>query len=89
MLPMSVQVNIRLDDAIVEQIDGWAVIRGVSRPELVRAVLTEWIRLQERERIEDEYRRAYAAHPETEADLHRAADAARRLVDEEPWERWW
>jgi metal-responsive CopG/Arc/MetJ family transcriptional regulator len=89
MSAVSVQVNVRLDEAIVEQIDGWAVVRGVSRPELVRAVLTEWIRRQERERIEDEYRQAYAAHPETDDDLRRAADAARRLVDEEPWESWW
>jgi Arc/MetJ-type ribon-helix-helix transcriptional regulator len=89
MPAVSVQVNVRLDEAIVEQIDGWAVARGVSRPELVRAVLTEWIRRQERERIEDEYRQAYATHPETDGDLRRAADAARRLVDDEPWESWW
>jgi metal-responsive CopG/Arc/MetJ family transcriptional regulator len=86
---VSVQVNIRLDETMIEQIDGWAVIRGVTRPELVRNVLTEWLQLQERRRVEDEYRAAYTAHPESDDDLRRAAEAARRLVEEEPWEPWW
>lgn len=83
------QVNIRLDEALVEELDGWTTVRGVSRPELVREVLTEWLRRQRRAEIEAEYRAAYEAHPETDEELADAHDAAVRLVAEEPWERWW
>lgn len=89
MLAVSVQVNVRLEEATVSKIDGWAVVRGVSRPELVRQVLTEWLRRQERERIEAEYRDAYGAQPESTDDLERASESARRLVAEEPWDPWW
>lgn len=83
------QMNLRLDAAVVEQLDGWAVVRGISRPELVRGVLTDWLRDQDRQRIEAEYRTAYAEHPETDHDVARATEDARRLVEEEPWAPWW
>lgn len=83
------QVNIRLDEAVVGEIDGWAVVRGVSRPELVRHVLLGWLAHQRREQIEAQYRAAYADEPESEEDLARAEDAAQRLTAEEPWQPWW
>jgi len=78
-----------LDEATVERLDGWAVMRGVSRPELVKAVLAEWLRRQEREHVAAEYRRAYEEHPETDEELASARESARQLVEEEPWTRWW
>lgn len=84
-----VQVNIRLDDTVVEELDGWAVVRGMSRPDLVREVLTDWLRRQRRREIEQEYRSAYREHPESADDLERAAEAARRLTEEETWQPWW
>ncbi|CAN5730015.1 hypothetical protein BH20ACT4_BH20ACT4_10720 [soil metagenome] len=86
---MSTQVNIRLDAGIIEQIDGWTVIRGLSRPELIREAINEWLRRQQQERIAQDYRRAYAEHPETDEEMQRADANARRAVQEEPWEKWW
>ena len=86
---MSMQVNIRLEDVIVEELDGWAVIRGISRPELIRDVLTLWLKRQRSEEIAEEYRKAYEKYPETEEQLARADSNLRRLVEEEPWEPWW
>jgi len=86
---MSMQVNIRLDETFVEEIDGWAVLRGLSRPELIRKALAEWMGLQESERIAEQYAQAYAAHPETEDELGVADENARLLVAEEPWQQWW
>lgn len=86
---MSTQVNIRLDAGIIEQIDGWTVIRGLSRPELIREAINEWLRRQQEERIAHDYRSAYAEHPETDEEMQRADANARRAVQEEPWEKWW
>jgi len=82
-------MNLRLDESVIAQLDGWAVRRGISRPKLVRSVLTEWLRDQDRQRIEAEFRAAYADRPETDDDLARATQDARRLVQEEPWTPWW
>jgi metal-responsive CopG/Arc/MetJ family transcriptional regulator len=86
---MSTQVNIRLDDVVIEQLDGWTVIRGISRPELIREAIEEWLRRKEDERIGEQYRRAYEEFPETEEEMARAEENARRAVQEEPWEKWW
>ncbi len=86
---MSTQVNVRLDAVTVEQIDGWTVIRGISRPELIREAIEQWLRRQDEERIAEEYRRAYEEFPETEEELQQAEENARRLAEEEPWEKWW
>jgi predicted transcriptional regulator len=86
---MSVQLNVRLDEAIVESLDGWAIVRGVSRPALVKEAIVEWLRHQDAAQIEAKYRQAYADHPETDDELQRAEESATRLIDEEPWEKWW
>lgn len=86
---MSNQVNIRLDVATVEQLDGWAVIRSSSRPEIIREALAAWFKQLDDERIAEEYRRAYEEFPETEDEMQQAYDNAHRLIEEEPWERPW
>ncbi len=70
---MSVQVNVRLDDATVARIDGLTVIRGSTRPELIREAVEEWLRRRDAERIDEQYRRAYADDPR-----HGRRDGARR-----------
>jgi metal-responsive CopG/Arc/MetJ family transcriptional regulator len=84
-----VQVNVRLDDGIVEQLDGWTVIRGVGRPELIREAVSEWLRRREDERVGEAYRRAYEEMPETDDELEQAAANARHAIAEEPWAKWW
>lgn len=83
------QVNIRLEDVVVEELDGWAMIRGISRPELIREVLTTWLKRQRSEEIAEQYRRAYEEFPETEEELARAYENTVRMIKEEPWEKWW
>ncbi len=86
---MSIQVNIRLDDALVEAIDGWTVIRGISRPQLIREAIEEYLRRHEDERVAQQYRQAYSEHPESGEEMRRAAQNARRAISEEPWDRPW
>lgn len=86
---MSTQVNIRLDDVLLKELDETASERGVSRPEVVRDVLREWRKRKESERIAEEYRRAYTEFPQTEEELRWADVSARRAIAEEPWEKWW
>lgn len=86
---MSTQVNIRVDDALLKELDEAACERGVSRPEVVRDVLNEWRKRKESQRIAEEYRRAYTEFPQTDEEIARAEASARRAIAEEPWEKWW
>lgn len=87
---MSTQVNIRLDDALLKELDETASQRGVSRPEVVRDVLREWRKRKESERIAEEYRRAYTEFPETEEEMRWADWSARDAIAAEPCEEpWW
>jgi Arc/MetJ-type ribon-helix-helix transcriptional regulator len=81
-----VQVVARLDDTLVEELDG-LVASGVvaTRSEAVRLGL---------ERLLDEYRRkqiglrivdAYRRQPQTEEELAGLARNTRALIEEEPW----
>lgn len=49
----------------------------------------DWLRQQRREEIEAEYRAAYQEFPETEEEIAQAEENGRRLVADEPWEKWW
>jgi Arc/MetJ-type ribon-helix-helix transcriptional regulator len=80
------QVVARLDDTLVEELDG-LVADGVvaTRSEAVRLGL---------ERLLDEYRRkrigthivdAYRRQPQTEEELTGLARSTRALIEEEPW----
>jgi predicted DNA-binding protein len=86
---VSAQINIRLDDDAVAALDRLASEEGRTRAELVREAVQERLRGATQGRVAAAYREAYEDHPETAAELRRAEQAARRLVAEEPWERWW
>ena len=86
---MSVQVNVRLDERTIEQLDGWTVIRGKGRPDLIREAVREWLDRREDERVGDEYRRAYGDVPETDDEMEQAEANARLAIAEEPWSKWW
>lgn len=86
---MSVQVNIRVEEQLADELQGWAVLRNVSRADLVRGVIEDWVRQQRREQIEAEYRAAYTEFPETEEEMAEAEENGRQMVEEEPWEKWW
>jgi metal-responsive CopG/Arc/MetJ family transcriptional regulator len=86
---MSVQVNIRLDDELAEQVDKLAAEEGMTRAAIVRtALLQELVRRRERQ-IAEQYRKAYTEFPQTDEELRRAEMSARRAIAEEPWETWW
>ena len=86
---MAVQVNVRLDDHTVERLDGWTVIRGAGRPELIREAIKEWLSRREDERVGEGYRRAYSDVPETDDEMEQAEANARHAIAEEPWAKWW
>ena len=86
---MSNQVNIRLDDETIKKLDGWAVIRSSSRPEIIREALAAWFKHLDYERIAEEYRTAYEEFPETEEEMRDAYANAYRAIEEEPWKRPW
>ena len=78
-----------MDDETIEKLDGWAVVRCSSRPQIIRQALNELFKRLEDERIAEQYRAAYAEFPETEEEMQQAYDNAHRAIDEEPWERPW
>lgn len=86
---MSIQVNIRLDEDVVEALDELAAQEGWTRTELVRDALERRLHEESRRRTDVAYRKAYETQPESRDEVRRAARAASRLTSEEPWERWW
>jgi len=85
----SVQVNIRLDEAIVAELDAAAAADGLSRAEVVREAVLQSLRAAANARAATAYEQAYRDQPETEKELDRARRTALRLTTDEPWERWW
>ncbi len=86
---MTVQVNIRLDQDIVDALDVIAEEEGRTRAEIVRDAVRHRLEAAASARASVAYQRAYEEQPETDDELDRAERSARRLTSEEPWERWW
>lgn len=86
---MATQINIRLDDDAADALARLAVEEGRPRAEVARDAVHDRLRAVAQSRAAAAYREAYDEHPETAAELRRAEQSARRLVAEEPWERWW
>ncbi len=85
----SVQVNIRLDEAIVAELDAAAIAAGRTRAEVVREAVLHSLRAAADARAATAYEKAYGSQPETDEELDRARRTAVRLTADEPWERWW
>lgn len=80
------QLVTRIDDDLVRAIDE-LVAQGVveSRSDAVRLALRELVdRHRRRQRAEAEIA-AYTAMPQTEDELWGVDEAARRMIEEEPW----
>jgi predicted transcriptional regulator len=86
---VATQINIRLDDETVAQLDEMAAREGSTRTEIVKAAVLRLLRASERAALASAYRRAYQDQPETAGELRRAQRSAGRLTADESWERWW
>jgi len=84
-----IQVNIRLEPAVVAAVDLVAAEEGRTRAEVVRDAVIRRLRAAADDRAATAYAQAYRERPETDDELDRSTKAALRLTAEEPWERWW
>ena len=80
------QLVTRIDDDLAREVDG-LVAEGVvaSRSDAVRRALRELIDRHRRRRIAEADVAAYIAQPQTSEELAGVDEAARRMIEEEPW----
>jgi Arc/MetJ-type ribon-helix-helix transcriptional regulator len=80
------QLVTRVDDRLVEAIDV-LVAEGVvaSRSDAVRQALEALVDSHRRRRDAEATIAAYTAQPQTEDELRGVDEAARRMIEEEPW----
>jgi metal-responsive CopG/Arc/MetJ family transcriptional regulator len=80
------QLVTRIDDDLAREVDG-LVAEGVvaSRSDAVRRALRELIDRHRRRRIAEADVAAYIAQPQTAEELACVDEAARRMIEEEPW----
>jgi metal-responsive CopG/Arc/MetJ family transcriptional regulator len=80
------QLVTRIDDDLARDIDV-LVAEGVvaSRSEAVRQALRELIDRHRRRKIGDAIVEGYLRQPQTDEELAWTDEAARRMIEEEPW----
>ena len=80
------QLVTRIDDDLARDIDV-LVADGVvaSRSEAVRQALRELIDRHRRRKIGDSIVEGYLRQPQTDEELAWTDEAARRMIEEEPW----
>jgi metal-responsive CopG/Arc/MetJ family transcriptional regulator len=80
------QLVTRIDDDLVRQVDE-LVAEGVveSRSDAVRQALRELVDRHRRRRRAERDIAAYTAQPQTEEEVAGVDEAARRMIEEEPW----
>lgn len=80
------QLVTRIDDDLARQLDE-LVAEGVveSRSDAVRTALRELIDRHRRRRIAEADVAAYLEQPQTEEELAGVDEAARRMIEDEPW----
>jgi metal-responsive CopG/Arc/MetJ family transcriptional regulator len=80
------QLVTRIDDDLARDLDA-LVAEGVvdSRSDAVRQALRELIDRHRRRRVAEATVAAYTAQPQTEEELRGVDQAARRMIEEEPW----
>lgn len=79
-----------MPDSLAAEVDR-AVADGAfdSRSDLVRTAVEVLLRSHWRRGADEQYRIAYATHPDTAAELAEATRRASESINEEPWTRWW
>jgi Arc/MetJ-type ribon-helix-helix transcriptional regulator len=80
------QLVARIDDDLAREIDE-LVEEGVvaSRSDAVRQALRDLVDRHHRRRNAERDIAAYTAQPQTEEELAGVDEAARRMIEEEPW----
>jgi len=80
------QLVTRIDNDLARDLDA-LVAEGVvaSRSDAVRQALRALIDRHRRRRIAEATVAAYTAQPQTEEELRGVDEAARRMIEEEPW----
>jgi Arc/MetJ-type ribon-helix-helix transcriptional regulator len=80
------QLVARIDDDLAREIDE-LVEEGVvaSRSDAVRQALRDLVDRHRRRRNAERDIAAYTAQPQTEEELAGVDEAARRMIEEEPW----
>lgn len=87
---MTIQIALKLPDELVEAAD--EIVRQgayTSRSDLARKAIEALVVTEQRRSIDDLYRSAYTAIPETDAEIEEAVALATRTIAEEPWDAWW
>jgi len=80
------QLVTRLHDRLLKKVDGLVADGVVSnRSEAVRLGLERLVDEHRRRRVGTEIADAYRRRPQTESELAGSNEAARALVEEEPW----
>lgn len=80
------QLVTRIDEDLARDLDA-LVAEGVveSRSDAVRTALRELVEFHRRRRSAERDIAAYTAMPQTEEELAGVDEAARRMIEEEPW----
>ena len=76
---------VQLTEDLRARLDQEAHRHGVSRSQLIRDALWAYLEDDERARQVQQFRAAYAAHPETEVELADATANARAMLEAETW----
>lgn len=76
---------VQLSDDLVRRLDEVASREGVSRSQIIRDAVEDYLADHGTQPRVDRFAAGYARQPETEAELETARANARALVQEEPW----
>ncbi len=83
---MSIQIAIRIPDALAEQLDALVASgRFDTKADAVRAALEALLDTERRADVGRRIVEGYQRVPQDEADVAAAHHAATRSIDEEPW----
>lgn len=79
------QIAIRMPDDLLAELDTAIPRRFASRAEAVRIALTQLLRSETIEQLEERHRRGWQLHPATDRESEQARAESRALIAEEPW----
>lgn len=85
-LRMSIQIAIRIPDALAQQLEGLVVSgRFDTKADAVRAALEALVDAERRADVGRRIVEGYRKVPQEDVEVAAAAEAASRSIDEEPW----
>jgi metal-responsive CopG/Arc/MetJ family transcriptional regulator len=79
------QTLVQLSDELLRRLDERAAREGRSRSALIRDAIEAYLFDEDKARIDREIVEGYERIPFTDEDIASAYQAARRMVEEEPW----